>query len=329
MKKAASASAVYVKNFFDRAVSEGVDQDQLLSLLDSDLNSLDSVARRYPCERVLDMIGFAETASGNSSIGFETGVAFSPATFGEVAIAAICASTLQEASNINSTYEALQQEFGRTRLTVEDDLAIHSWSYDLVAPDRMRPITEAVFAGLVNVGRWLIWSFDEEVVRVRFRHSKKTNPDPCADYFKCDVLYEQDQDELIYKSSLVKSPLPQANEASRKLITQRLDYTLRRFNTSADLTWEVSECIRQSMANGPVSISKIASMIGLSTKTLSRRLAREETNFRDILQSVRKSEYEVLSSQSELPLAQIALALGYSDQSAFSRARKSWLAASK
>lgn len=68
----------------------------------------------------------------------------------------------------------------------------------------------------------------------------------------------------------------------------------------------------------------IARAIGVGARTLRRRLAAEGTSLREVLDAVRFDLAAARLARSEVSLAQIAFELGFSDQTALSRAFRRW-----
>lgn len=82
--------------------------------------------------------------------------------------------------------------------------------------------------------------------------------------------------------------------------------------------------LRDLLPQGKGEASHVASSLALSTRTLHRKLAELGRTFHDVLSEFRRAEAERLLSQAEAPLSEVALRLGFADQSAFSRAFKRW-----
>lgn len=84
----------------------------------------------------------------------------------------------------------------------------------------------------------------------------------------------------------------------------------------------VRACIRQRLAQG-CDADSVARALGISERSLSRRLAAGGRRFRDLLDEVRarESERQLLMGQ---PVSAVALQVGYAEQSAFARAFKRW-----
>ncbi|UTW54375.1 AraC family transcriptional regulator ligand-binding domain-containing protein [Kordiimonas sp. SCSIO 12610] len=281
---------------------------------------------RFDCDRVIKMLAAAELETGCKSIGLEAGLNFTPATFGDVGYAGICSPTLVDAGKTNSKYESLNQQFGRTKVVVEEDTVRTYWHPNIEAdnPEALRPIIEAVFTGLANVGRWLLWAFKEEAMAVHFRHQKPSTPDPYEEYFGCKVYYGQEVDFLEYKKGLAQKKLPQPNLELLEILKSRLDVALRNLEVDKLTTGKVRQCINHMLPTKAPKIEDVADMLNVSSKTLARRLSGEGTSFRDLLQDVRIQNYHFMKEEGGRSLSEIAHALGYSEQSSFTRAYRSW-----
>ncbi|WP_020648676.1 helix-turn-helix transcriptional regulator [Solimonas variicoloris] len=84
--------------------------------------------------------------------------------------------------------------------------------------------------------------------------------------------------------------------------------------------------ITAGLSDGRVSIGRVAAELGLSERTLQRRLGHSERRYTDMLDALRQAQAEQLLRDPRLSLVEIALSLGYSEHSAFTRAFKRWTA---
>ena len=73
------------------------------------------------------------------------------------------------------------------------------------------------------------------------------------------------------------------------------------------------------MPRGQAVAERVARSLGISERTLHRRLSESGTSFQDVLDQFRIEESERLLLQGKLDLAAVALALGFSDQAAWNR----------
>ncbi len=87
---------------------------------------------------------------------------------------------------------------------------------------------------------------------------------------------------------------------------------------------KVREMIIKFLGIRTISKTEIAEILGVHPRTLQRRLYEEGTNFEDIKISVYKQAAARYINSTDLPLHQISDILGFSEQSAFTRAFKKW-----
>ena len=79
------------------------------------------------------------------------------------------------------------------------------------------------------------------------------------------------------------------------------------------------------MQDGRPVIEEVARYMKISSRTLHRRLQERDLVFKELLQKTRQQLAQQYLKEERLTLSEIALLLGYSEQSAFSRAFKQWL----
>jgi AraC-like DNA-binding protein len=82
--------------------------------------------------------------------------------------------------------------------------------------------------------------------------------------------------------------------------------------------------LRELLPEGKAEASHVAEALALSTRSLHRKLAEVGRTFHDVVSEFRRAEAERLLSQGKASLSDVALRLGFADQSAFSRAFKRW-----
>ena len=72
------------------------------------------------------------------------------------------------------------------------------------------------------------------------------------------------------------------------------------------------------------TMMQMATELGMSTRSLRRRLAEEDTDYESLVTEVRRSLAEELLKADALRVEQIAERLGYAEVASFSRAFKRW-----
>jgi AraC-like DNA-binding protein len=79
-----------------------------------------------------------------------------------------------------------------------------------------------------------------------------------------------------------------------------------------------------NLDQGPPTIEQLAKQLSLSPRTLQRRLAAEGASFSELVDQARETTSRRLLHEHSLSLAEIAHLVGFSEQSAFTRAFKKW-----
>ena len=86
----------------------------------------------------------------------------------------------------------------------------------------------------------------------------------------------------------------------------------------------VLSLLKQDSQHIPTIVA-VASILSVTPRTLHRRLKEEGTSFRSLLVATKKAQAEKYLVESNMPVEQVAWAIGYEDVANFRRAFKSWL----
>lgn len=126
--------------------------------------------------------------------------------------------------------------------------------------------------------------------------------------------------ELASESMHVR--VPTANPAILEL-SERIVVQMQR-RTVGVISDRIRKELVKSLQKGEVHRKDIAAQLGMSERSLCRRLAEEGTTFLNLLDSVRREMAETYIQQGSFNPTEITFALGFSDPSNFYRACKRW-----
>jgi AraC-like DNA-binding protein len=96
----------------------------------------------------------------------------------------------------------------------------------------------------------------------------------------------------------------------------------------AHSSYRAREAIIRRLPDGEPRRDQVAGDLGMSERTLQRRLEAEATSFIELLDGTRRELADQYLGRLHLTLAQAAYLLGFADQSSFFRVRKCWFALS-
>jgi AraC-like DNA-binding protein len=320
-------SSRYLKGYFDICVAKGCSPAALLEILNAGPEPFDNPARRFPNENVVAMLHRAEEITGDSTIGLTVGRNFRPSMFLDIGLAMISCETMRQVLELNEKYQALTQQLGKTHLSMKSGKAVITWRPYRDDPERLRPVTEAIFAGYAVIGRWLTWLYDKEMAGMSFRHKRPAHSNVCDELFACKISYGARFDEMVLDPKMVEMPLPNANKELLEILCARLDRQLKHLRAPITAHNETFQCVQAMLHGGAPSLARVAKALDTSERTLRRRLSRENVSYRNIVEAARKEACEIYIKERRKSIAEIAQAVGYSEQSAFTRAFKNWYGA--
>ncbi|MFC7501335.1 helix-turn-helix transcriptional regulator, partial [Nocardioides sp. GCM10030258] len=136
------------------------------------------------------------------------------------------------------------------------------------------------------------------------------------------VRFERDRAALVFPADMLAMSLPDANPHVRQM---GLDYLSARFGDGGqDVRSQVRGYLERILGNGSTDVASVGEALGLHGRTLQRRLAAAGTTYGDVLDGVRRDAALRHLAHSDLPLAQVAAALGLADQSTLTRYVVRW-----
>jgi AraC-like DNA-binding protein len=148
-----------------------------------------------------------------------------------------------------------------------------------------------------------------------------------ADIFGADVKFGAADWRLVFERSAVLAVTRPVASSALPYLDAYADRELRDVPEVDDIVGAVTAEIRDRLAGRPPTVVEIAKALGLSSRTLQRRLTDAGRDFGAVLDDVRRARAETLLADGKQNLAEIAYKLGYSDPSAFTRASIRWFGA--
>src|SRR6056297_118005 len=184
--------------------------------------------------------------------------------------------------------------------------------------------TEGALAGLARNMRLFVEA-ELDLDHVSFRHECRSDPDRYALHFGCPVRFGADRDAIALASPMLDQPNRLGDAAVSDFLTTHLETEIGSLGDDTSLRATILRRLTPALCNGVPQAVDIARDLGMSERTLYRRLAQEGLTFRDVLSEAQSSLAQELLRESSSSIAEIAFLTGFSEQSTFSRAFKRWV----
>jgi AraC-like DNA-binding protein len=178
--------------------------------------------------------------------------------------------------------------------------------------------TDVTFASLVELGRRGTGQHPVPL-RVELTRSRPKG-DAYQKYFECPIQFGAAQNRLILKPADLDRPFPGHNQELFEILTPALAAALGELQARSSVKDQVKVVLKRSLASGRPGLADVARDLGLSERTLQRRITEEGTSFRELLFEARQELGRQLLSDPTAEIDEVACLLGYQDSCSFYRA---------
>jgi AraC-like DNA-binding protein len=162
-------------------------------------------------------------------------------------------------------------------------------------------------------------------LEVHFEHEAPRQPDRIAAAFGVPVQFGQETNRIVFPTALLSRRLMPVSAELAPLIEKHLhEMAGSESDSMGRLTSRIRFILVTRLGKGEVSVDSVAEELGMSSRTLQRRLGEEGVSFRDMLREQRLRLAEGLIADRSMPVTEIAGMLGYTESTALSRAFKHW-----
>lgn len=320
----ASVPSAFVQLLFDHLVQRGVDAAAVLQM-QRPVASRDALSP-FPARQYCELLQRAAQHLGDPLFGLALGRSFRPAHLGALGYVLATSDTLGDALDRVGRYHVLVHETNELRLRAARGLLIVEWPATNGRYGRW--FEEMGLAAFVQAYRQLR-DGDDPFPRVDFIDPEPADAAAYRQYFGGHVQFGEDATRLYIPQSYLALPFARADAGLRELLEPPLNATLRQYVQQGDaLCRSVRREIARRVYAGPVTIDVVAAALHLTVRELRQQLRQQRCSFRDLGDEVLRTLAERHLQDPALGIQQVSELLGYSEQSAFTRAFRRWVGCS-
>jgi len=321
-ERALTVVAGVVARMVEMATDCGLDRAALLGEIGLESGALADRDNRLPLAMVLRIWDRLHERFPERAFALEWIRSWKPTDLGVIGYVVAQVGTVGEAMEAVARYGQLIDESQSTRLRKDGPTARVEYG---LAPAVLATehAAETIMASLVHFVRGIVGqSFVPIAVRLPHRASART---PLLEtYFGCSVLHEAGEISAEFPSDLLDRPMPGSDPALAAYLKAQADALAGRLAVRNLVSQECARKIAERLSRGEPSQTDIARQMGMSERTLQRRLAAEESTFHDLLEDARRTIACSYLADRKLAAYEVSFLLGYSEPATFFRAFKRW-----
>lgn len=321
MKSLGTASVAALRQYARAAESAGTDLSALFKQADLDPAILDSDDGRINGEQFQHFLLLLCEFTNNPILGLETGDFVQPGSYSVLGYITMSCATLGDAVARIAPFEKLVGDMGTTGLSMSQGSITLTWNCNYNDPVVRPQVVDNVFASWVNYARWLADDTAASPTSVSLKREPPGTELEQAYHnrWNCQVHFGADKDSITLKQELLDTRLRQPDPMLRKTLEAHALSQLASLDTDTDLTSQVKHSIQQQLMHGITRQDMVAEALGITSRTLQRKLSQEGVSYQKLLDEVRQKMAEDYLLNSELNIPDIAVRLGYSETTSFHR----------
>ena len=272
----------------------------------------------------ITLLDEAAIALQDDCLGFTLARDFDPREIGLLYYVMASSQTLGDALKRVARYSQITNEALVVRYREGNGLII-SLSYSGVPRHSERHQIEFCMFAVLRICRVLT---GQNLVPQHFwisHHRSGTTNSEMARFVGTAVEFGATADEFALNANAGELPLIHADPYLNNLLLKYCEAALtdRRGNVS-QLRTRVENAISSLLPHGRVVVDDVARSLGMSDRTLARKLSDEGLSFTEVLQQLRRDLAVQYLDDPKLHVSKIAWLLGFNEVSAFTHAFKRW-----
>src|SRR5262245_31784795 len=303
----------------------GLDAVQIARQAGVDLAKVPTPNERVAVDKIDAMLRVAIPLIRDPAFGLQAARCWHPAHFGVLGHAWLSSETLRTGLERLKRYHRLVGERGVTTL----DITRRGVKVCFRA-NRGDPAAVPVAAVFVDIAMAVLLDMCRMNAGAALRpvavSLRRLEPEESAVYerfFGCQVRFRAEENALVLSAQDADRPLPSANRQLAAVFDKMLAEELGRLDR-ADVVSRCRAEVLQHLESGEMTEEDMAKRLHMSRRTLQRRLAEADTNYLRLVDATRKDLALRYIEDATRSITDVAFTLGFSQQSAFTRAFKRW-----
>jgi AraC-like DNA-binding protein len=297
----------------------GLGADDLLAGTELREHDLEEPSARIPLVTMNALVARARDLTREPGLGFYLGMQKRISMYGHLGFAMMSAATVRECIELAERFTPILTSWVHLRLHVDHGVAALVIEQQVDLGDANDVATLSLVVGLSHIGvaltgRNFVGTAEFEMAEPTY-HARFAHLLPGA-------RFGQASTRVVFESELLEVPIVTADRAAMRMARADCERALAAIAQDAQIGGRVRRAL-SACRNAP-GRREVAAKLGVSPRTLSRRLAEAGLSFSELANRERRERALVLLSASDVSLEDVSERLGYSTLPNFVRAFRQW-----
>jgi AraC-like DNA-binding protein len=304
------------------AVASGMSPDAVraIPLPPRTVNGLET---RIPFETQLALWETAMRALRDPGFPISVASRIRPSDYSVIGFACMTSASLGEALRLAVRYRRILSDATSWEVREDGDTAILAHHGNGPLRLGMRVNAECAIAEMVNAARALVGR-PIVAAEIRFHHDKPTDTRAHESFFRSPIRWGAEITGVVFDRALLAAPLVKTDPALAAFFRRHTDALLQRIAGDESVASRLEAVLVEQTPHGQPTLEASAKRLGMSSRTMRRRLREEGTRYQEVLDRARCDLAKRYLEDPKLAVGEVAFLLGFSEVSAFHRAFKRW-----
>jgi AraC-like DNA-binding protein len=316
--------AIWVRQLAEELAKQGHPVRQLLTRAGISERALGGKDARMPFTKNAAFFELAAEATENSNLGLEFAQSRDTRDAGLLGYVGLNSPTVKDALKNLSRYRHVMSDALEINVDELENSGTVRWWRRGLAPARCRQYMEFGNTNLVR-GLREVTRRRLRPVRVTFSHARNARIREFEGFFGCPVEFGRRANLIELSQTDLSAPIIDADKRFLDVLRSHCTEVLAKHRSRPpSLIETIERLIVDRLSNAEAGIDIVAKELAMSSRSLSRALAKLGTSFHAIVETLRKDLAHEYLKQSDLTLKEITFLLGYADISSFNHAFRRW-----
>ncbi len=311
-----------IRRFHKEFQRLSVDTDSLYKQLSIDPEVVEADNGSISMIKFYELMENAAKISNNPYLGIEMGFACQTGDLGMLGYMLRNAPNFEKALELLHRYIILLTPETRTALLQEGDHYILTYQVLCASPSQSRQSMEMTLTQFILMIRFLLQDDNWQPERIYFEHSAPPENELKNFPLGGELIFDHFFSGICFPKDLLQAANDDYDPQLLALLESQVLQTLENHIVSDSLLDHIRLLISSNIGNTEITADNVASELGMSRRTMHRRLSENGTTFNALREEIVLHIAKESLSKTSVSITELAHKLGYADSSAFDRAFK-------